>query len=308
MKLSIITLTLLLVALPCLAQLPDTEPLMASYNSLKEAVESKKAPEEIKKLAMDVNAKAEEVIAAPAPDSEGDKEILAKQVDYAKGLQSYSEYALFSTAAEAAPAVAVDLFATLEQDNPKSKYLDEGYARYFYALNQAGQAAKVPAIAEKALANFPNNGDLLLVLADSALSKNQADSALRYASRLVSVMNGAEKPEGVPDADWQKKKSSALGRGYWIVGLVQGQKQNFFEADKNLRAALPYIRGNDSMAGPALYMLGVANYQLGRAALNKKRVLEAADYSDQAAKIKGAHQQAAWNNAQAMRTEAAKMR
>ena len=38
----------------------------------------------------------------------------------------------------------------------------------FYALHKTGAAAKIPAIAEKAVASFPENDDVLLALAESA--------------------------------------------------------------------------------------------------------------------------------------------
>jgi hypothetical protein len=60
--------------------------------------------------------------------------------------------------------------------------------------------------------------------------------------------------------------------------------------------------------GPALFQLGVANFQLGKIKLSKAQVLEAAKFSDQAAAIPGPLAQQAWHNAQVMRTEAGKMR
>ncbi len=56
-------------------------------------------------------------------------------------------------------------------------------------------------MAAKALTHFPENEDLLMVLADYALQKNQTDRAYSYASRLVTVMSRHPKPEGMPAAD-----------------------------------------------------------------------------------------------------------
>ena len=61
----------------------------------------------------------------------------------------------------------------------------------------------------------------------------------------------------------------------------------YFEADKELRAALPLIQGNTAMTAPALFYLGMANYDLGRRTMSKARVPEAAKFSEQAAAIKG---------------------
>ena len=49
----------------------------------------------------------------------------------------------------------------------KAGIWDAAYTHYFLALQQAGVASKILVIAEKVVANFPENEDLLLVLADT---------------------------------------------------------------------------------------------------------------------------------------------
>jgi hypothetical protein len=155
---------------------------------------------------------------------------------------------------------------------------------------------------------YLNEPDVLLVEAELARTRRQYDRALAYANRLVAALNSQSKPESVSQADWDRRRTAALGRGYWIAGVVSGEKNQYAAADKNLRAALPLIKGNDAMMGPALFFLGVANYQLGKMTLSKSRVLEASRFSDDSAKIEGPYQQQAWKNAAAMRAEAATMR
>jgi hypothetical protein len=58
----------------------------------------------------------------------------------------------------------------------------------------------------------------------------------------------------------------------------------------------------------ALFYLGLANYQLGKITMKKALVLEAAQFSKQAAAIQGPLAQQAWHNAQVMKDEAARMR
>jgi hypothetical protein len=202
----------------------------------------------------------------------------------------------------------VELLSMIEKENPKSKYLDEAYGRYLVALSQTGAEAQVVPMAEKGLANFPENEDLLRVMVDTALARKQSANALTYARRLVAALGKRTKPEDMAEADWQKKKNENLGRGYWVIGMVSAERNLFAEADRNLRSALPLIKGNEAETAPALYYLGVANYQLGKQTLNKARVLEAAKFSEQAAAIPGALQQNAWHNALVMKDEAAKMR
>lgn len=304
MNFSVLLTSFLLVS-SAFAALP--EDLESTFNNLKTATSAKDVVQ-VKKLAAQAHALATEAIAEPAPQSSEEKDAWTKRVDYAKDVESYSEYALYSTAVQVAPAGTVDLLSTLEKQNPKSKYLDQAYPRYFVALQQTGAASKIPVVAEAALAHFPNNEDLLLLMADTCMNKRQTDRALRYAERLVGVMASHPKQEGLSAADWERKKATALGRGYWIAGIVYSEKTQYYKANQNLRAALPYLQGSGEMKGTALFYLGVANYQLGSQTRNKAQVLEAAKFSEEAAKLPGPHAQQAWTNAQVMKTEATKIR
>ncbi|MBI3667519.1 MAG: hypothetical protein HY236_15050 [Acidobacteria bacterium] len=300
MKLFVLSLAVLFVAGPLVA----AEDMETAFQSLKETVESKKDAAEIKKQAAETCALAREMIAGATSESDMDK----ARVKRAREIELYTEYALYATAVSAPHATAIDLLSTLEQQNPKSKYLDEGYLRYFQALSQTGAASKIPAIAEKALPNFPNNEDLLLVLADTAINRKQYDRALGYAKRVVAAVDKHKKPETMAAADWEKKRGTVLGHGHWIAGVVYYDKSQFYQADKELRAALPFIKGNDAMLGPALFDLGVANFQLGKMMMKKAQVLEAAKFSEQAAAVKGYSQaQMAAHNALEMKTEAGRM-
>ena len=62
------------------------------------------------------------------------------------------------------------------------------------------------------------------------------------------------------------------------------------------------------MTGPALFYLGMANYQLGKMTMNKARVLEGAKFSEQSAAIPSAFADQARHNALVMNNEARTMR
>ena len=304
MRLFMLSFGVLLIAGPAIALADDLE---NSFQSLKEA-ESKKDAAQVKKLAAETCALARQAMSAPAPASEAEKEAWTSRVDHARAIETHTEYALYATAVQAEPAMTVELLTALEQQNPKSKYLDEAYGHLFVALSKTGAAAKIPAVAEKAVANLPDNEDLLLVLADAEMNRKQVDRAHAHAERLVSVLGRHPKPEGISAADWERKRSAALGRGLWIAGITHSDKLEYYEADKDLRAALPLIKGNDQMTAAALFHLGVANYQLGKTFLKKAQVLEAVKFSEQSGAIKSPFSQQAWRNAYVMKTEAAKMR
>jgi hypothetical protein len=304
MKLFALSTMVLLVGAAAVARAQDLD---ASYQSLKEA-QAKGDAAAVKKLAVETSALARKAAAEAAPTDADEKEAWTKRVEYAKDVDVQTEYALFEVALKSPPAAMVDLLATLEAQNPKCKYLDEAYGSYLYALSQAGQTAKITPVAEKALANFPENTDLLLVMVNSTFAANQVDRAQGYANRLVAAWGKKTKPEGVAEADFEKQKSMGLSRGYWVSGVVSGQRSQWAAADKSLRAALPYIKGNNAMMAPALFYLGLANYNLGKMTNSKAKILEGAKFSDDCAAIPSDYAQQAWKNSANMKAEAGRMR
>jgi len=286
MNLAIPGLAILLMAAPAFAAPDDMED---AHQALKEAVQAKKDAAEVKKLAAQSYALAHPLVTTP--ESADLKDAIAR----AREIETYSEYALYVTALQGPAEATVDLLSTLEQQNPKSKYLDEGYGRYFLALNQTGAASKITAIAEKAIANIPDNPDLLLVLADSALTRKQFDRAVSYGQRLAAAAS-------------EHKRNAAVGRGRYIAGVAAASGTKWGVADKELRAALPFIKDSEEMTGNALFYLGLANYQLGKLTLKKALMLEAVKFSEQAAGMKCSTSQQAFKNARLIKLEADKMR
>jgi hypothetical protein len=303
MNLSILTLAVVLVGAPVPVAAADLE---STFQSLKDA-EAKGDAALVKKLAVETGAMAKAAAAEAAPADADEKQAWTDRVKYAQDVQSYTEYALYAVAVKGPAATTVDLMSTLEEQNPKSKYLDQGYGTYLGALEQTGASAKIPAVVEKGLQNLPENEDLLLVAARNAQAK-QPDKALAYANRLVAAANKHTRPENIAAADWDRKHNISLEYGHWIAGVIHGEKQQYLAADKDLRAALPLLKGNDAMMGPALFHLGMANYNLGKMTNSKAKVLEGAKFSEDCAKITGPYTDQAWHNAQVMKTEAGQMR
>jgi len=281
--------------------------LDTTYQKLKDAVTAKQVAQ-VKDLAAQTSALARQIINSPAPTDNDEKQQWNDRLTFAREVDVYSEYALYATAVGASPETVVDLIGALEQQNPKSKYLDQGYGLYYHALQQTGAAAKILGIAEKAVENLPDNDDSLAVLAESLFARKQSERALGYANRLIAVANKRARPEGMPANEWERKRATELASGYWIAGVAEAEKASYYDADRNLRAALPLVTGSDARKAVALFYLGLANYQLGKMTMKKSLVLEAMKFSQQAAAIQGPLAQQAWHNAQVMRDEAAKMR
>jgi hypothetical protein len=304
MNLSVLTLAVILVGAPVSVAAADLE---STFQSLKDA-EAKGDAALVKTLAAEACGMAREAAAEAAPASNDEKEGWTQRVAWAHDVETYTEYALYAVALKGPAATTVDLMSTLEQQNPKSKYLDQGYGNYLLALTQTGATAKIPAVIEKGLQNLPENEDLLLVAADNALKAKQSDKALGLANRLVAAAGKHTKPESMAAADWERKRNTSLGHGHWMAGVIHGEKDQYMAADKDLRAALPLIKGNDAMMGPALFYLGMSNYRLGLMTNSKAKVLEGAKFSEDCGKISGPYAEQAWRNAAAMKSDASKLR
>lgn len=280
------------------AEAPKPDPLEQAFKQL-QAAQAAKDPDGILKAAMAVSSEAQKVIASPAPSDETEKETWTRKVDYAKGMGEQVEYALYAAALETTqPAQQVALLAALEKQNPKAKYLGDAYGHYLYALSKAGQTAQIAAVAERGLAHFPSNADLLAVMADQAMAKQQKPQAATYADRLIAALGTAPKsPAAV----------TALTRAHWIAGVTKSELGQYPAADKHLRLVLPNLT-DVNMKGAALFHLGLSNYQVGKATNNKAQMLEAAKFSDQCAALKSPFAQQAWKNAALIKQEAARLR
>src|ERR1035441_5225271 len=221
MKLLALSTMVLLVGAAAVARAQDPD---TSYQSLKDA-QAKGDAAAVKKLAGETSALARKAAAESAPEDADEKDAWTKRVEYAKDVNLQTEYALYEVALKSPPTTMVDLLATLEAQNPKCKYMDLAYASYLYALSQTGGTAKITGIAEKALANFPENTDLLLVMVKSSFAARQSDRAQGYANRLVAAWARKTRPEGVSEGDFERQKSASLGRGYWVSGMVRSEER-----------------------------------------------------------------------------------
>jgi tetratricopeptide (TPR) repeat protein len=171
---------------------------------------------------------------------------------------------------------------------------------YLNALRQTGQNDKAGESAEKEADRDPNNEDVLLVAADYNMQRQNQEKTLAYATKLSEVMQAKPKPAEMNDADWEKKKTTLLGAGYWMQGVVYSEQKKYAEANKALREALPLIKGNSQMLGIGLFHLGVANYELGKATKKRTLLHDALKFSQESAAIKGPLQAQAQANVKAI--------
>ncbi len=298
MKFWITALTALTLAGGLMANQLDDD-----YAKLKDA-QSKKDADAVKKLALDTSKLAKTESATPQPSDASQVADWKTRMEFTKEVQLFAEYSLASTAITDSARV-VDLTEALLDLNPKSQYLTLCASTYLEALAKESPAKEI-AGAEKILTANSSNGDALDALARGYQSSSPA-KANTYATRLIAAMKGKAKPEGVTDADWERKKDAMLGDGYYIAGATAcaAPRNAWVDCDRDLRAALPYIKADQRMLGITYFYLGLANYQIGRLTGDRTKMQEGAKYSDQSAAISGPMQQQAYKNSQAIKAELA---
>ncbi len=287
---------------------PSSEDLQSAFTNLK-AAEEKKDVDEIAKWAVDASKLAKAIIKTPVPSNAGEAAAVKPRLDFAKEVQTYTEYALYTAALRSSDkAKMMELYDTLEQQAPASEYLSKLNGPYIGALMSTGKQSKTFAFAEKAIGRDPSNEDLLVVLADGAMARKQWERAAGYGTKLAGIMNSHPKPEGVPVGDWEHRRAALIGRGYWIAGISYATMTKHAQTDKNLRAALPYIQDEPVLKSSALFFLGIANYGLARATNDKVLLKQALKFSEEASAIPGAYQQQAAQNVYAMKQELSRFR
>jgi len=269
----------------------DPDGTEVAYNNLK-AAEAKNDSDAVMKWANDTSKDARKELS-----SSNDK---ARQ-DYAKQVDTYTEYSVYATSLKTTDAPKIIMLVeSLEQRNPQSPYLSKAFGRYLNALQQTGQKDKAGAAAEQELQRDPTNEEALLVAADYSRDKKDPAKTLSYSQKLVEVMQTKPKPEEVSDEDWQKKKQKMIGLGYYIQGVTYNGQQQYAQADKALRQALPLAKGDDQLAPVVLFQLGVADFEVGKTGKNRAMLQDALKFSQQSAAMKSPVQADAANNVKAI--------
>ena len=91
-------------------------------------------------------------------------------------------------------------------------------------------------------------------------------------------------------------KAPLKGHAYWMIASVSMQQNRYSDADKSIRAALPYLRGDSRLLSTALFYLGWANYKM-------ENFNEAVRFYKQCMAFRGQFQEQAAKNLNVIRTE-----
>ncbi len=274
----------------------DPDDPEAALQCLK-AAEAKKDAASIRKYAAMASASARKIAATPKPADADQADNWKAEVDYAKQVDTYTEYALYAAAVQSAdPKATIELGEQLLERNPNSEYAAKVRQPLFEAYRRAGANDKAVVLAEKVLATDQSNEDMLLVVADNYLqTKREPEKVHEYAAKIVEIVGAKAKPAGVSDADWTARKNLIAGLAHFIDGKLYYNESKFGPADQALRAALPLVESNAELKPETLYMLGFADFKL-------EKIQEAFNYYRECAAIKSPFQPLAAKNVAYIKT------
>lgn len=268
-----------------------------SAHAVLQAAEGKKDPDAVLAWAPKVSDLARQVAQSEKPKDEEEAEEWKRRVDFARQLDTYTEYSLYAAALQSPdPRKRIALAEMLQQRNPQSQYAAQVSEPLFAAYMQAGEAAKAVALAEKVLEKDQTNEGMMLAVADSYRSQQkEPEKVYALCAKVLELAKTKPKPQGVDDAAWQQRQLQLSGRAHYIAGVMYAYQSNWSEADKSLRAALPGIKDDQNMTAEALFYLGLANFRLGEKG-DINRIADAMRFNEQCVAIPGPYQSRAKQN------------
>jgi tetratricopeptide (TPR) repeat protein len=261
------------------------------------AAELTKDPDLVLKWSAKTAELAQKVVASPQPAEADEVENWKARVDYARQVNTYTEYSLYAMALQTAdPKKQVALLEALQQRNAKSEYFAKAAGTLFVAYQKSGANDKAVALAQQIAAAGNPSEDMLLVLTDDAAKKKDGDKVHAYSAKLIEVMSSKPKPEGVADADWAKRKNTFVGLAYSMSGQQYLSDGKLPQADTELRKSLPLVEGNVAVKTEVLFYLGVANYKM-------EKVQEAYTFFKACAAVSSPFQATATKNLNAIKAQ-----
>ncbi len=283
----------------------DPDDPEAALQCLK-AVETRKDVAQIKKWSATTSANARKMVNTPKPAQADAVESWKNEVDYARQVDTYSEYALFNAALQSRdPKVVIDLAETLSQRNPKSEYTAKVQQTLFIAYRQSGANDKAVEVAERTVATDQSSEDMLLVVTDSYLQgKKDPEKIHAYSAKIIEIVAAKPKPEGTSDADWAAHKSQVTGLAWYMSGKQYASDNKHAQADQDLKKALPLIDASPALASlkpEVLFLLGLSDYNLAKA--TPEMAQAAANYFRACAGVKSPFQATAAANLKRIQTE-----
>jgi tetratricopeptide (TPR) repeat protein len=270
----------------------DRQDIEIAYKCLKVANQTGD-PELVRKWSRLASRTAANVVSSPKDDETGRTRLeYARQIGNSLGYLEYREIAGTKD-----PRKKLELIEEFLQRNKDSEYRHAAESLYLVTYREAGGGRKTLSAAEKILKLDESNEDALLILAESYQeSMMDPQKLIACANEILVVMNRKARPVELTDAEWTHKKERLTGAAYWMIGSALMQQNRFGAADKSIRTALPYLKGDTRLTSAALFYLGWANYQM-------RNYSDAVRFNQQCMMLEGPYQDKAKRNLQVIRTE-----
>ncbi len=224
----------------------------------------------------------------------------------AKESEEYAEFCMSTTLHSADLKTQLALVQQLEQRNPSTRFIPSFPGEYFRIYRAMGDEDKAAEMAEKGLPADPGNMDMLLTLAEFHARRDtpkERQQVIEYSERLIAAVEKAQRPDSIGEQEWNKQKADTLGLAYYMGGVASSLNNNFRQADRMLRQALPHIPENDQKMAALLYHLGMANYRLAEAGTDRSRPVDAVRFLRRCAAIRSPYQENAEKNLEGIRAE-----
>jgi len=256
-------------------------------NTIK-AAEGKGDTEAVRKAAVKTDQIAHKLMSGKPPADDDEKAML----EHYKEVGNYAEYALYAAVLKAKePKEVVEIGDALAEANPKSQYLWLATPNYLRALGP-----KACATASKLAGADSKNAEAQLFVADCSWRGQRADGVVSGGSRALEALNSRPKVEG-------GNEGGKVGMANFYIGIGNAMQAKYGPANRALRAALPSIKGDSGIYANALFNLGLANYNMGKAIGDRGQMREGLKYFEESSGIASNVQQQASRNAMLIKAE-----
>ena len=222
------------------------------------------------------------------------------RMELARSVRVYTDYLAYSDIHRINdPATKKDQLEEFLQRRRNSVYRSAAEDLYLETWRQSGNTQKTLEAAQRILEQDDRNVTALTLVAESYLaSETEPKKLVTYATRILALLDRQRKPEGVTNAEWSQRKALLTGRANWMIGTVAIRQEKFSEADRSIRAALPFLRGDSRMTSAALFYLGWANYRMGK-------LSDAIRFNKECTRVKGPYREHAERNLRVITAETA---
>jgi tetratricopeptide (TPR) repeat protein len=219
------------------------------------------------------------------------------QAELARQVRDYTEYLAYTEILRTTnPSVKLELMERFMNSCASSHYTP-AVERVYLAYWRETDPAKAVEIAEQMIQKNQASEDALILVAEHYAQRGKdPEKVVTYAGKVIALMDHNTSPDGLPDAEWLKKKATLTGRANWLIGTIAMEQSRFGQADKFIRAALPYLKNDPRLVSTALFYLGWANYKIGH-------MNEAIRFTEDCTRVKGPFQNQAIKNLAVIRSE-----